>query len=233
MLSQCNNTDKHEMWKVISSDGFYDQIVNNFSQKCLHFDNENANPKTAFAVWTSCVGVDSQNFRDIADAQRPSWHPVHDLIKSKSNACLSTKINFDSYFRNVKGQMNTTKKQKDLMLRRKDDLLISNTCGEGNNEFFSYVEEVNGDIKLVHSKSGWCVVPKHDRQGSLSLAPCDQGKDMIWQNNVINVSSFRMHNKTLNKCMTLKSKPINSKIEVTATVMNCINTSEQSIDFVQ
>jgi hypothetical protein len=111
--------------------------------------------------------------------------------------------------------------------------LISNTCGEGNNEFFSYVEEVNGDIKLVHSKSGWCVVPKHDRQGSLSLAPCDQGKDMIWQNNVINVSSFRMHNKTLNKCMTLKSKPINSKIEVTATVMNCINTSEQSIDFVQ
>ncbi|MEE8574611.1 MAG: ricin-type beta-trefoil lectin domain protein, partial [Thermodesulfobacteriota bacterium] len=80
VLSQCTTTDKHEQWKILSSDGFYDKIVNRDSQKCLHFNSENANPSTAYAVWTSCMGADSQTFRAIADAERPTFHDVESML---------------------------------------------------------------------------------------------------------------------------------------------------------
>ena len=233
ILSQCDLKDEHEKWKVISSDGFYDQIVNKFSQKCLHFNSENSNPKTAFAVWTSCLGTDSQTFRDISDAEKPTWHHVNDEIESASGSCLSTKKDFDSYFHLLKGHATTTQKKKDIMLRKKDDILVVKQCDKESNEFFSYVEKVDGDIKLVHAKSGWCVVPKHDLQNSLALAPCDRGKDMLWRNNIIKGSAFQMHNVHLNKCLTLKKIPKNNTKEITAQLMECANIAKQQIKFIK
>ena len=233
MLAQCNSKDEHELWKVISSDGFYDQIVNKFSQQCLHFDSENANPKTAYAVWTSCLGTDSQTFRDISDAERPTWHHVNDEIKSKSGSCLSTKSKFDSYFKLVKGNETITQEKKHLMLAKKDDILVVKKCDKESNEYFSYVEKVDGDIKLVHAKSGWCVVPKHDAGNSLSLAPCDRGNDMFWRNNLVKGASFQMYNSTTRKCLDLKELKDNSTIDINAQLSECANTPEQQIDFIK
>ena len=233
MLSQCDSKDKHEKWKVISSDGFFDQIVNKFSQKCLHFNSENANPKTAYAVWTSCLGTDSQTFRDISDAERPTWHHVNDEIKSKDGSCLSTKTGFDSYFIKLNGHTTITQRKKLFMLMKKDDILVARKCDKEDKEFFSYVEKVDGDVKLVHAKSGWCVVPKHDAMNSLSLAPCDKGKDMFWSNKLIKGSSFQMYNKHLNKCLDLKQLKNSSSTEARAQLSMCQNKPEQEIDFIK
>ncbi len=101
-LVQCDKDNIHEQWKIISRDLFFDSVVNRYSQKCLHFDSENANPKTAYATWTSCIGADSQTFRDIADAERPTVHNVEEMVKAKSGSCLSTKKSFDTYFKKNK-----------------------------------------------------------------------------------------------------------------------------------
>lgn len=155
VLAQCDENNIHEQWKIISRDLFFDRIVNRYSQKCLHFDSENANPKTAYATWTSCIGADSQTFRDIADAERPTWHKVEDMVEAKNGSCLSTKNSFDKYFnKNQKGHLTTTRKVYDEMIRKGDDVLISTKCKKDIEDKFNYIEQVNGDIKLVHAQSG-------------------------------------------------------------------------------
>ena len=82
ILAQCNGKDDHEKWKFISQDGEFSKFVNRFAQKCLHFDTVNANEKAGYAVWTSCFGADSQGFRVISDAEKPTFHKVSKEIKS-------------------------------------------------------------------------------------------------------------------------------------------------------
>ena len=58
----------------------------------------NTNPKTAYAVWSSCLDIDSQGFRDIKDAQRPEWHNAKTRIESASGKCMAAEKRFDDYF---------------------------------------------------------------------------------------------------------------------------------------
>ena len=46
---------------------------------------KSANPKSAYAVWTSCLGADSQTFRVIADAERATFHDVDSQLKAKND----------------------------------------------------------------------------------------------------------------------------------------------------
>jgi len=230
-LSVCNTKDDHEQWKIISTDGYFDKIVNKFSQKCLHFDTENANPMTAYATWTSCLGADSQTFRDIEDAERPTQHQVEELVKAKSNICLATKQSFDSYFqKSQKGHLTTTKKEYDAMKLKKDDVLVSVACAEAVEEKFNYVEMVNGDLKLVHAQSGWCVVPRSKQDMTLVLKPCNRNKKMLWRNKREG-DAFEMKNTELKKCMTLENSSGNKSIATDAVISNCSKTSGQSINF--
>lgn len=187
ILSQCDKDDLHEQWKIVSTDGFFDQIVNRSSQKCLHFNTESANPQSAYAVWTSCLGADSQTFRAIADAERSTWHPVNSLVKAKNGNCLSV-VDIPapgiSWFSPAKPI----------------ELLYSRKC-DGKNERFSYIEEVNGDIRLVHGTTGACIYPHGGN--SLAIRACDRGKDMMWRINASSQGGDQFFNPYSKLCMTL------------------------------
>jgi hypothetical protein len=206
ILAPCNSKDTHEQWKIVSTDGFYDKIVNRFSQKCLHFNTENANPKSAFAVWTSCLGADSQQFRDIADAERPTWHGINSRVKSKSGLCLSV------------SQADQTKKWAPT----KTDMeakLYARSCDDSD-EQFNYLEQVDGDIKLVHGDHGTCVYPQKGTN-HMALRPCDTGSDMFWQVNAKGGSGFQLYNRYKKLCMMLPSPPKNSSQYKEAVLSNC------------
>ncbi len=227
-LGFCNNNDIHLKWKITSADGFYYSIINKFSQKCLHFSSENANPKVAHGVWTSCIGVDSQSFRPINDAQKPSFISVNSKIKSKNGSCLKTDKNYISYFipTNFKYRFGGAKLAGDTI---KDEHfnLYSTNCSNSQ-DLFNYVEEVNGDIKIVHS-SGWCVSPVDHNSNKLKLTPCNLGSEMIWRVNEKAQGSFDLVNVSHKKCMNLFSNS-SSSIKL-ATMESCKLVDEQYLSF--
>jgi hypothetical protein len=234
VLAQCDKNDEHEQWKIISDDGFYDKIINKYSQKCLHFDIENANPNTAFAVWTSCIGADSQMFREIDTTKRPTWHDVKKEVAAKNGSCLAASERFESYF-DLKGRYgheHISDVNHDRMQQAFDDVLYSASCQSDETEIFNYVEALNGDIKLVHAKSGWCVVPKHDIKNSLILTPCDDGKDMWWYNKREG-NAFALFNKYINKCIDLGGLNAQTKRGVAKLGICDTKSSAQAIDFIQ
>ena len=231
-LSQCNTKDMHEQWKIISKDGIFDMIVNRYSQKCLHFDTVNTNPRTAYAVWSSCLDIDSQGFRDIKDAERPTWYNVSKMIKAKSGSCLSTKKSFDDYFlKTQKGHFTATKDIFKRMKQRKDDILISTQCTKGIENEFNYLELINGDIKLVHAQTGWCVAPKAKNSKELSLKPCNKGTYMFWDPIEVG-DAIILKNKEANKCITLSALKDGKSIS-NARLENCSKSATQTIDFLK
>ncbi|QKF83078.1 ricin-type beta-trefoil lectin domain protein [Halarcobacter ebronensis] len=243
-LSECNGKDEHEKWKIVSEDGYWDKIVNKYSEKCLHFDIESANPKTAYATWTGCVGMASEMFRDIEDTQRPTYHNVEDLIDAKNGTCLSTKKSFDQYFFEVKrvgnisikveskkGNLTTTAKEYEKMISKEDNVLISTACESAIEDKFNYIEELNGDLKLIHAQSGWCVTPNPKDNKSLVLQPCNKEKNILWTN-IQEGNSFQLKSNVNNKCITLGVDLDGNKIGK-AELSQCVNSSGQDIDFVK
>ncbi|HNT96661.1 MAG TPA: ricin-type beta-trefoil lectin domain protein [Elusimicrobiales bacterium] len=187
ILAACDAKDRHQQWKIISSDGFYDQIVNRFSQKCLHFDNESANPRSAYAVWTSCLGADSQTFRDIPDAEKPTRHEVNAFVKAENGLCLDV--------------LEETENSLKLTAQNKEAKLYAHPCGD-KSERFNYIEEVDGDIQLIHSETGACVYPA-EKSTHLALRACDRGQDMFWRLNVEDKDTLQFFNPARNSCMML------------------------------
>ena len=233
VLAQCNKQDDHEQWKIISTDGFFDKVVNRFSQKCLHFDTENANPETAYATWTSCLGADSQTFRDLADAEKPKYYKVEAQITAQNGRCMAPVPGFESYFtKSAKGHPTTSKKAYDDMRKRKDNVLMSVSCQEGPQARFNYVEMVDGDMKLVHGYSGWCVVPQSKHDTTLVLKPCNRNKNMLWRT-VREGGAFMMKNTKDNKCITLENGSDSREPNVVANIGTCAAKPEQSIKFVK
>ncbi len=205
ILARCNGTDLHEQWKILSADGFFDKVVNRYSEKCLHFDSENANPKTAYAVWTPCLGMDSQTFRDIDDAQRPTWHRAKDQVEARAGVCLSAKKEFISYFKkNKKGHLTATRSSHTAMQHRAEDVLVTGNCSPSSANTFNYVEMVDGDIKLVHADTGWCVAPQSKTGGKLVLTPCNRNANQLWDNRPEG-DGFTMENRYLkDRCISLE-----------------------------
>lgn len=234
ILSQCNSKDDHEKWKMVSQDGFYDKAVNRYSQKCLHFDTENANPKASYSVWTSCFGSDSQAFRAITDAEKPQFYLVEAMIKAGNGACLATDDQFENYFTKTK-KGHTTSTRDDLlkMKRSKDDSLYTVSCDGSRNDRFNYVEMVNGDMKLVHADSGWCVVPGPSHTKSLALSPCDNDKDMYWRTQNRDGQSFELLNIESKQCLDLEQASGQGSGPVAAKLSQCQNAASQSVDFVK
>jgi hypothetical protein len=235
ILSQCNNTDLHEQWKIISQDGFFDKVVNKFSQKCLHFDTENANPQTAYAVWTSCLGADSQMFRDIDDAGRSTWHGVKDMIRAQNGYCIATGGSFAKYFKkDGSGPVSMDRKTYMQMQQKGDDVLQTVPCDAAgsSSDTFNYVEMVNGDIKIVHAASGWCVVPTHTGKPKLRLAPCNSNNDMLWRTTAHGGNLFELLNLDLKQCMELDAGS-QTGAPGTASLSRCNGSKPQLIDFVK
>ncbi|HBA61070.1 MAG TPA: hypothetical protein DCZ92_09680 [Elusimicrobia bacterium] len=217
VLAQCDAADRHEQWKIISADGFYDEIVNRFSQKCLHFNTEDANPVTAYAVWTSCLGADSQTFRDITDAEKPTWHNVASQVKAANGLCLDV----------VEETENILK----LTPQKKEIKLYAHKCGDGS-EKFNYVEEVDGDIRLVHTETGACVYPQ-EKADSLAMRACDRGEDMFWRINAKSASADQFMNVKRNFCLALPAPAGGSTRDQEAMIVNCNITPNDStlLDF--
>jgi hypothetical protein len=229
ILGPCDEKDIHEQWKVITTDGYWDQIVNRQSQKCLHFDSENANPHAANAVWTSCLGTDSQQFRDIKDAERPTWHPVNEMLKAKNGACLaaSEDPSYTAWFEKAYGRdraahyLNAYEKQGIGMQ------VFSRKC-DGKGERFNYIELPDGDIKIVHAGTGTCLYPAK-RGRNLALRPCDSGTDMLWTVNASDGNHDQLYNKYRNKCLTLPVKK--GQTQVAAALKSCKKADQNLIDF--
>jgi len=235
LLASCNGEDLHEQWKVVSTDGFYDKIINRHSQKCLHFDRENANPKTAQAVWTSCMGADSQTFRDIKDAERPTWHNIKSMLKARNGSCLSLKGGHQSQAQTMllsrhvlQGKL--SRAQYKHLQHAGDDVLYAESC-DREQDVFNYIEQVNGDIKLVHAISGWCVHPKTERGRQLVLAPCDRGKDMLWRLNRARGNAWVLKNVYTSRCLVLPDIQKNSRAHNQAFLANCVKNNSQTFDF--
>ena len=183
VLANCNARDPHELWKVIAADGSYFRVVNRFSQKCLHFDSENANPKSARAVWSSCVGTDSQAFRFVQGLEVPAWHDVRYQLKV-DQGCLA--FNHQSTLgapvgalqRRIAAGLLTLTQYRQLQ-QQKRNILEAKDC-RSVRDVFNYVQQPGQHIKLVHADTGWCVRPNGNRDRRLVIGPCDRGKDMEW-----------------------------------------------------
>lgn len=217
VLNACDAKDRHQQWKIISSDGFYDQIVNRFSQKCLHFNTENANPRSAYAVWTSCLGADSQTFRDIPDAEKPTRHNVNAFVKAANGLCLDV-------LEQTEGSLKFTEQNKEAKL-------YAHPCGD-KSERFNYIEEVDGDIKLVHAETGFCAYPAEKSQ-HLALRACDRGEDMFWRLNVKTVDTLQFFNPKRNSCMILPAPDKGSTNYKEAGIAPCSADSAQLLDLVK
>ncbi len=245
ILAECNSKDLHEQWKIVTYDGYYDSIVNRYSQKCLHFTSENANPKAAGAVWTSCLGAASQEFRDITDAERPTQHPVKAQLRSGAGSCIGVNKFFYNTFadrgKTVKGPLGMTIEkfpsditpvEKNTMTALGEDILEVQECKAEAEEEFNYVEEVNGDIKLIHDYSGWCAY--HKGNGIVAMAPCDDRSDMFWRM-FEKKGGFQFQNISApGGCLSLPSINDDPDAPVTkAALVSCSEDSSQIIDFKQ
>lgn len=219
ILAQCDTNDRHEQWKIHSSDGFYDEIVNRFAQKCLHFNKEDANPESAYAVWAGCYGADSQTFRDIADAEKPTWHKVNAMVKAGNGLCLDV----------AEDAENTAAVTPD----KKELKLLAHKCGDGS-ERFNFVEEVDGDIRLVHVETGLCVYPQEKAQ-TLALRACDRGTDMFWRLNDVAGASDQFFNPARNSCMILPAPPKGVTQDAQAGLADCRTVPNDAtlMDFVK
>ncbi len=231
ILAQCNGKDDHEKWKFISQDGEFSKFVNRYSQKCLHFDTVNANAKAGYAVWTSCFGADSEGFREIKDAEKPSFYKVEKMIRARNGKCLATDPDFGKYFtKTAKGQTTSSRSHLLNMQRQMDNALYSAACSADDKALFNYVEAVNGDLKLVHEQSGWCVVPGPRRDQALALTPCDNGKDMYWQLHESGESSFVLRNAQSHGCIDLGARKGRTGYAMTAA---CQSKPDQVLEFVK
>jgi hypothetical protein len=219
ILAACDAADLHQQWKIISSDGFYDEIVNRYSQKCLHFNTESANPESSFAVWTSCLGADSQTFRDITDAEKPTLHKVNAMLKAANGLCLDV--------------VEATENSSQLTWDKREIKLYAHKCGEGS-ERFNYMEEVDGDIQLVHTETGGCVYPQ-EKADSLALRACDRGQDMFWRLNAATGSADLVFHPVRNSCMILPAPPKGSTQALEAGLANCNQVPNDALlmDFVK
>lgn len=239
ILSRCNNKDEHERWKVISSDGFYDKIINRHSQKCLHFNKESANPETAKAIWTSCFGADSQTFRDIKNAEKPTWHNINAMLQAKNGSCLSVKGDtnrstaMSPLVKLHQEQENLSRQHYTGLKHSGHDILLAEDCNEDEDRF-NYLEAVNGDIKLVHAATGWCVHPKPGRDQILALAPCDRGEDMFWRLNQMS-EAWMLQNVAHKNCLALPdiSKKISKTQKSQANLDRCQGSTSQLFDFIR
>jgi len=218
-LATCDGTDRHEQWKIHSSDGFYDEIVNRFAQKCLHFNKEDANPETAYAVWAGCYGADSQTFRDITDAEKPTWHKVNSLVEAGNGLCLDVA-------EDAENAAAVTPDKKELKL-------LAHKCGDGS-ERFNFIEEVNGDIRLVHVETGLCVYPQENAQ-TLALRACDRGADMFWRLNDVAGAADQFFNPARNSCMILPAPPKGVTQDAQAGLADCkaVPNDATLMDFVK
>ena len=114
-----------------------------------------------------------------------------------------------------------------------DNALHAEACDGGDEDRFNYVEAVNGDLKLVHAKSGWCVVPGPRSDGRLVLMPCDNGKDMYWKARQSGESAFTMQNKKTGKCIHLGSRKRRGAAGTFAIETTCNGRPEQVLEFVK
>jgi|GEM_PF-1645042 len=217
ILAACDTKDSHQQWKIVSSDGFYDQIVNRFSQKCLHFDKENANPRSAFAVWTSCLGNDSQTFRDITDAEKPTLRKANELVKASNGLCLDV--------------IEETEGSLQLTAQNKEAKLYAHPCGD-KSERFNYIEEVDGDIRLVHTETGACVYPQ-EKSRTLALRACDRGQDMFWRLNVADNNTMQLFNPSRNSCMIMPAPDKGTSNYKEAGIAPCAADGAQLLDLVK
>jgi hypothetical protein len=237
VLAQCASQDDHEKWKVVSQDGFSNKIINRYSQKCLHFDTENANDKAGYAVWTSCFGADSQAFRAMADAEKPTFYRVNAMLKAGSGTCLSTGDFFAKYFsKTAKGQATSTREDFKKMQRNKHNLLFAGACDGEARDRFNYVERPNGDVKIVHADSGWCATVDTANNDALVLEPCDNGDDMYWRTKNSRGDAFELLNLDRNRCMNLE--PANGRAgargsDGAARLQPCQAAPTQFIDFIR
>ena len=207
-LGECSG-DEHSKWKVENYDNFYISLVNKFSQKCLHFNIENANPKTAYGIWTSCMGADSQTFRAINDAQKPTHHDINSKVAARNGWCIGSRNDFDQIYEEIEevggvNYYNSNYLKFQNMLNSKINLLISVDCNDKNAIKFNYTEKPNGDIKLFSSKQGLCVVRSYF-SNELLLMPCDRGEDMVWEVKPVGKDGFNLYNKHYNKCINIQS----------------------------
>ena len=234
VLAQCSGNNDHEKWKFLSQDGVFSKFVNRYSQKCLHFDTVNANEKAGYAVWTSCFGADSQGFRVIGDAEKPEFHKVEKMLKARNGACVTVDPDFEKYFtKTAKGYTTATRNQLIGMRRSMDNSLLAGTCADDGKSRFNYVEGINGDLKLVHEQSGWCVVPGPGRDGSVVLMPCDNGTDMYWKAREYGESAFVLRNNQTGTCLDLGARSGRAGGARPAGVASCQTRPDQILEFVR
>jgi hypothetical protein len=92
---------------------------------------------------------------------------------------------------------------------------------------------VDGDLKLIHARSGWCVVPGPRRDGALALMPCDHGKDMYWKVREAGDTAFALRNNQTGTCLDLGSSAKSAANARFAVVANCQSRPEQVLEFVK
>lgn len=227
MLKQCEASDRSEHWKIATYDGIYSQIINRASQKCLHFDSENARPETAKAVWTSCIGMDSQNFRAIPDAERPDFVPKGSKLASAANTCVWFQRDSTQFGAYVTGSCDQNYDQSPLSRA----LNIQEAV-------FDYVEMVDGTIRLVH-RLGPAPNPKNQAQDGMCVygvqgsqffdQPCNHATGIVYD--VLEVQqNFMLRQHGTNLCMDVANVPTGANsYSIGPFLMACDNSKQSQL----
>lgn len=203
MLKGCDANDRSEQWKIATYDGIYSQIINRASQKCLHFDSENARPETAKAVWTSCIGMDSQNFRAIPDAELPDFVPKGSRLASAANTCVWFEPLDHGWVSYQTGSCGQDFAQDPMQRARNVQQAV-----------FDYVEMVDGSLRLVHRATPSADAKKETNDGmcfyaanqwaTFSDQPCNRATGGVYD--VLEVQqNFMLRKRGTNLCVDISN----------------------------
>ena len=127
------------------------------------------------------------------------------MVKAANGLCLDV-------VENTENALKITPDKKEIKL-------YAHKCGEGS-EKFNYIEEVDGDIRLVHTETGACVYPQ-EKATTLALRACDRGEDMFWRINAKSANADQFYVAPRDACMVLPAPPTGSAEYLEAGIANC------------
>lgn len=154
-IGQCVNT-KQYYWKVLKHGDGWMQMANLATNQCLHFEDSNAIPGKATAVWKPCVGSANQVFK-VADNTTPKYHADNIVLKNDQGGLCFGHADAKGYVPMV-------------------------NCKTGNPARYDYLVDIRGYIKFVNRATGKCLQPSgYKWDDKMVEVACTQLDYQWWQ----------------------------------------------------
>ncbi len=142
-------------WKILRHGTDWVRMVNRVTSHCVHFENSDAVPGNARAVWGPCTGTANQVYR-VANKLTPIYHKAGFALRNDFNSLC-----FGDGDPDVK-MVDCTKKEEVAR--------------------YDYVIDFRGDIKFINVNTGNCLQPQDYTLGTaLTERECTQLDYQWWE----------------------------------------------------